>query len=505
MPISFNSIPADWRLPLYYVEVDPSKAGQAVLDQPAALWGQKLAAGSAVVDAPVVIGSLAQAQSLFGIGSMLERMASAFFQNNQAAELWCMPLAEPAAGVAATGSLAVTGPASAAGTLSVYIANQRVQIAVAAAAAATAVAAALAAAINAVATLPVTASAAAGTVSLTSKWKGSTGNDIHVGLNLGGVPAGEATPAGIAVAVTAMSGGTGAPALGNAIAAVGDDPYEYVAFPFTDSTSLNAIEAEYGFGDAGRWGWLRQLYGHIFSAMRGTYSNLIAFGAGRNSGVTSVLAIEAGVPTPPWEIAAAYTAQAARSLLNDPARPLQTLPLLGVAAAPKGSRFAASERNTLTRSGLAVQDVRADGTVQISRESTTYQTNSYGVGDSAYGLVTTLATLARLFRNQKQAITSKYGRHKLANNGTAFGAGQAIVTPNIIRAELVAQYANDEFNGLVENLASFKDTLIVERDSGNPDRLNVLYPPDLVNQLRMFAVLAQFRLQYTANTIETTA
>jgi hypothetical protein len=26
--------------------------------------------------------------------------------------------------------------------------------------------------------------------------------------------------------------------------------------------------------------------------------------------------------------------------------------------------------------------------------------------------------------------------------------------------------------------------------------VNVLYPPDLVNQLRVFAVLAQFRLQY---------
>jgi phage tail sheath gpL-like len=184
-------------------------------------------------------------------------------------------------------------------------------------------------------------------------------------------------------------------------------------------------------------------------------------------------------------------------LLNDPARPLQTLPLYGVMAAPKGSRFTARERNALASAGLAVQDVRADGTVQISREATTYQTNAYGVSDTAYGLVTTLATLARVFRNQKQAITSKYGRHKLANNGTRFGPGQAIVTPNIIRAELVAQYADDEFVGLVENVAAFKANLIVERDSSNPDRLNILYPPDLVNQLRIFAVLAQFRLQYT--------
>ena len=54
----------------------------------------------------------------------------------------------------------------------------------------------------------------------------------------------------------------------------------------------------------------------------------------------------------------------------------------------------------------------------------------------------------------------------------------------------------DMWVGLVENLAAFKAHLIVERDPNNPNRVNVLYPPDLINQLRIFAVLAQFRLQY---------
>ena len=51
-------------------------------------------------------------------------------------------------------------------------------------------------------------------------------------------------------------------------------------------------------------------------------------------------------------------------------------------------------------------------------------------------------------------------------------------------------------NGLVENLTEFKRHLLVERDPNDPNRINVLYPPDLINQLRIFAVLAQFRLQY---------
>ena len=215
--------------------------------------------------------------------------------------------------------------------------------------------------------------------------------------------------------------------------------------------------------------------------------------------MTSILGLEATTPAPPWEVAAAYAAQAARALTNDPARPLQTLPLTGIRAAAKGSRFSSLERSVLAKSGIAVQDVRANGTMQISREQTTYTLDAYGVGDTAYGVVTTLATLARIIRNQRQIVTSKFGRHKLANNGTAFGPGQAIVTPNIVKAELIAQYAADQELGLVENLEAFKANLIVERDPSNNDRLNVLYPPDLINQLRIFAVLAQFRLQYPAS------
>ena len=98
----------------------------------------------------------------------------------------------------------------------------------------------------------------------------------------------------------------------------------------------------------------------------------------------------------------------------------------------------------------------------------------------------------------RSAITTKFPRHKLANDGTAFGAGQAIVTPKIIKAELIAQYGEMEALGLVENMAAFKANLIVERDATDPNRVNILYPPDLVNQLRVFAVLAQFRLNYTA-------
>jgi phage tail sheath gpL-like len=494
MPISFNSIPSNWRMPLYWVELDPSKAGLGQTPGRSLLVGIKLTTGTAAPDVPVPCASQAQADALFGQGSMLACMFRAFFANNWANEVWGLPVAEPS-GAAGAGSILVATAPSAAGTIDLYIAGYNVPVYVGATDTPTIVATSIAAAINANKSLPVTAVATTASVAVTAKFKGTVGNDIHFSDSYYGTVGGEMLPPGLTLTYTPMTGGTGDPVFTAGISNLGESEVDYVAMPFTDSTSLLAWETEFGFSDTGRWGFVRQHYGALFNAKRDTVANLLTFGATRNSGQNSVLGIELLAPTPTYEWAAAYTAKAARALVNDPARPLQTLSLESCLPAPFKSRFLISELNQLAYGGIATQTVKVD-VPMIMRESTTYTRNLYGNSDDAYELVTTMATLWTLLRNQRQAITSKFPRHKLADDGTRFGAGQAIVTPMIIKAELVAQYRIDEFNGLVENGKAFKNNLIVERDPNDPNRVNVLYPPDLVNQLRVFAVLAQFRLQY---------
>jgi phage tail sheath gpL-like len=510
MPVSFSNIPSNWKMPLYWVEVDPSMAGYPRSRLISLLFGTMLTGSPALPDVPVPVPSQADARQLFGYGSMLDGMVQFFTQNNFAQELWVVPIAEATAGVAATGDITVTTPATAAGTLPLYIAGRRVQIFVGAGDAIGTVANNILLAINADPSMPVTATQSVDTdpiVHLDCKWKGVEGNEIDVRLAYGGLLAAEQVPVGLGITVPAgnkLSGGTGTVDLTTAIANLGDEIYEYVATGYTDSTSLALLEAEYGFSDTGRWGWMRQLYGHLFAARTGAvttgdltgYGDLIAYGPENNSGVLSIMSFEHNSPTPSWCWAAAYAAKAARALLDDPARPLQTLSLDGCLPAPKHQRLTKAQCNNLAGVGLATQGVSDVGSPGILRETTTYQFNLYGQGDDAYELVTTLATLAALFRRQRQAITSKYPRCKLADDGTRFGAGQAIVTPKTIKGELIAQYRADEFIGLVENGDAFKANLIVERDANDPNRINVLYPPDLINQLRVFAVLAQFRLQY---------
>jgi phage tail sheath gpL-like len=494
MPISFSQIPQNWRQPLYWVEVDSSKAGLPINRTPALLVGVKRTAGTATADVPVPVSSQAQADAMFGKGSQLAGMFRAYFANNWASEVWGLPVLEGSA--AATGSITVNTAATAAGTLHLYIGGRHVTVSVASGDAVGTIATAITAAITADLDSYVSASASLGVVTVTARDKGTYGNDIVMTDNYYGAVGGEVMPAGVTLSYVQLVDGAGVPTFTTPISNLGETEVEYVGLPFTDSTSLSAWETEFGFSDTGRWGFVRQLFGHIFSAKRDSYANLITFGGTRNSPQLSVMCVESASPSPVWEWTAAYTAKAARGLSIDPARPLQTLRLESIIPAKGESRFLTSELNTLATYGIATQSTKADGVPGIARETTTYKTNLYGVSDDAYELVTTPATLARLLRNQRQAITSKFPRHKLANDGTRFGAGQAIVTPKTVKAELVAQYRVDEFNGLVEDGANFKNNLIVERDSNNPDRLNVLYPPDLVNGLRVFAVLAQFRLQY---------
>jgi len=496
---ALTDIPAGLKQPLFYLVVDGSQAGLNTQDEPALLTGQMLAPGVAQKNVPIAVGSPSNAAALFGYGSMLHRMAIAFFKIAPNHLCYMMAVADPAAGVAAAGAIAVTTAPTTAGTIPLYIAGQVVNILATGSDTAAQLATKITAAINANGGLPVTA-AVDGTntakVNLTCNWKGTTGNDIVLLDCYYGALGNEVLPAGLVLTYTAMSGGTGSPDYTAAIPALGDDTYDYVALPYTDSTTLALWEIEYGFTVSGRWGYQRQLYGGIFSARRGLYSDQLTFGASRNSPVTSIMSHEVMTPAPTWEIAAAYCALAADALYADPARPLQTLEFTGLLPARRQDRFNFGQREAMAKAGLAIQTVNREGTMIVLREQTTYQTNLYGQSDDAFELVTTQFTNARLIRRMRSSITSKYPRHKLGDDGTAFSTGQPILVPSMAKAELLAEYSSCIADGLVENYSAFKNALSVTRDQNIPTRLNVIYPPDLINGLRTFAVLNQFRLQY---------
>ncbi|ELW8194950.1 phage tail sheath subtilisin-like domain-containing protein [Yersinia enterocolitica] len=496
MTIPFTNIPSNLRTPLFFAEFDNSQANTATTTQRTLIMGQMLTDGTLPANIPVLVSSVATVAGQCGAGSMLHGQMAAYLANDTAGEIYILPLSDTTAMVAATGKITVTTQASATGVISLYIAGIRVQVAVVATDEVAAVATALTAAINTTASLPVTAAAVDAVITLTAKNKGAHGNTIDLRLNYLGSAGGETTPDSLVLTFTPMAGGAGAPELDDALANLQDRTFDFIINPYTDTASLNKIK-EFLSDSTGRWSYAEQLYGHSFAAQSGTYGQLTAAGELRNDQHASLLGVN-GSPTPSYIWSAAYVGAIAQSLRNDPGRPLQTLTISGVLAPPLANRFTLTERNNLLHSGISTVTVTDDGTVQVENIITTYQKNKYGAEDDSYLQIETLFLLMFVTRFLRTQVTSKFARMKLAANGTRFAPGSAIITPNVIRAELIAQYQTLEFNGYVQDAKGFAKGLIVEKSASNPNRVDVLWTGVLINQLRIFAVLNQFRLQASA-------
>src|SRR5450830_1277505 len=105
MTIPFKNIPANIRVPLFYAEVDNSRANSAQTNQRALIIGQITAAGTAVPNVPVISQGVADAAVAGGQDSMLALMTAAYRANDTFGEVWYLPLADDAAALAASGTV----------------------------------------------------------------------------------------------------------------------------------------------------------------------------------------------------------------------------------------------------------------------------------------------------------------------------------------------------------------------------------------------------------------
>jgi phage tail sheath gpL-like len=488
----FSELPDAVRLPFAYTEFDPSQADRGLSEMPynVLLVGQMFAAGEAeplTLQRPT---TAAAAGRLFGAGSMLAQMVEAYLNANRLTRMLALGTLDFSGGVAAAGSLTISGQVAAPTPLCLYIGGQLVRLGVSLGQTAETVAGALAMLVNSNSALPVTAAAVpeSGQVNFTAKHKGECGNDIDLRLNYQG----EESPGGLAFAFVPMTGGAGNPDAAEIIAALGSERFHVIAWPFNDADSLGYLKAELD----DRWTPLRQIDGQAILVKGGSFSEVTTFAASQNNKHLSVFPTE-GSPTVPWVYAAVLMAIVAYYGADDPARPFQTLALPGVQAPAVSDRWTDfPEKNQALYEGVSVCGVNDAGQVMILNSITTYRTNVWGAETQAYLQLNTLLTLSYLRYDWNNYIKTKYPRHKLAGDDEAkrYGPNQPIMTPKLGKAEAIARFREWMRAGLVEAPDDFESRLVVERDTTNPNRLNWLMMPDLVNQFRVAATLIRYLL-----------
>jgi phage tail sheath gpL-like len=515
MPVSFQYIQPNTLLPLFYAEVTSAQEpisenlrlclighmNTNEVGPPAANYG----AGSGLPNILYLLSGTI-ATTLFGRGSMLEAMYQRARDNAPDAEIWAIACGTVDVSTRAVGSIEViaNGSTYRSGVGSFFIAGREVTYLVRSTDTALVIAKGIQAAINSL-SMPVKATGANGgagenTVTLTARWPGVTGNDIPISA-VG--PHGRASANTSRVNVTRllltftpMTGGAGEAETSSTFASIGDREFDVFAFPQAGVPQLDACQL---FMDniAGRWSPSKQLYGHMITASKGSYTGLYNLVSGRNDPSMSVLCILQSV-CPAWE----WTASLAGVMIThwaappELSRPLQTLPLRGMyVGSDDDASFDRTERQTLLSVGGSTFHVLPDTSCVIDRVRTNRKYNAYGDPDPSWADAIVRFQSQYFIRSMRRAITGAFPRAALTDEPSGING---FTSPSEIELELIHEYKRLASLGLVENTDLFSRSLIVERDLIDRNRVNVLMRPDFVNQLRVVATLVETHLELDA-------
>ncbi len=478
-----TGIPAPYRYPGVYINVDGSQAGLGG-DIPAVLLvGQKLANGTAPAGEIVRLSGVKDAEAKAGAGSMLAQMARRYRNIDPAFDLYMLPYADLPAGVQATSVCPVTTQPTKAGVLPLYMAGYSVPVGVNAGDSLAVVAAAVAAAVNASADAPATATANAANITFTAKHKGTCGNNIDLRFGLYG----EDMPEGLGITLNPMAGGVGDPVPGDLTAILGPRWYRYVALGINDAATLAAWHAE---SQKHYLPPIQQGF-RVFTTHRGDYAAASAFGETKNYEHIADLSLEVN-PTSTWEMAAILCAAAAPHLFNSPVESVEGVPLPGAIGVHYHDW---SNANSLLYKGMSVMQVASDGSCSIKMLISMYQHRADGSADDAFVYINTAETMERIRYEQRIGAVMRFTGTAAAKSNEGYRAGLRITTEDDVRAFLLSLYQNKLMHdyGWVQAYDHYKATLLVEQDSTNPSRFNFKDEPVLLSPYYVLAGISQFR------------
>jgi phage tail sheath gpL-like len=412
------------------------------------------------------IGADGEEDALFGSKSHIAGMIRAARKINKATRFDALPLADSGTGVAATGSIAITGAATESTSFNVIVGSEKnynYTISVTEGDTAATVAAAIESAVDDDDYVPVTASLATATVTFTASNKGTIGNKI--GLKIDG------TVGGLSFTLTGMTGGANDPSLTTVFDPVDSVRYQTIIWPSTYSktTVVDFLDDRFNSSNA-------ILDGVAMTQNTDTYANLITALEALNSkslvflcnkyvnddlykggsmlemddivssefGATDALRLTDDTDISRYVIST-YGARdtfggAALASMAYQNTPFYNLPIV---ATDKG--FTALEISNLTDAGGSVIGNNvANNQVIAGQIATTYKTNSAGVTDPSFKFleyVRTITTVREYFYNNLKAF---YAQTRLTQGDLV--PGRSMANEESIEAYLGGLY--DELGGV---------------------------------------------------------
>ena len=479
--MNFDNVPANAAASAVFIESRAKKIGYGGLLIPMriVLIGQYNLGKTPTVNVPVNLTDADTAAALYGFGSELHLMAKAAFKMAGIVPIDAIPVSPGT--TAATGTFTVTGPATSAGTIALYVGGQRISVAVASGDSANTIAAAINSAINAATALPATGGVATNVVTVTSRYKGVVANGISLGQDLSsGDAAGE--PLGVTIAIGAMAGGATNPDPTAALAALGNTFYTHIGCGYTDATSLAAYKAA---GDARFLPGVKKPI-EVYVPSASDYSTFNGVVAALNTQWITFLNVEGLYSSFPELVGTAVGAFAAAGQ-STPERPLKNIPLSGIRGNPAKS-WTYAQADATVKAGGSVFRTSADGSVTFSDVVTTYKTTVLGAADDTWRQTQSVhLDQAKTYFLDNLFSGSAFSRATVIDDLTVTDADYAI-SPRRLKQFLVGAIDAWVKSGWTKNRDQVVASIVTEIDTNNAARLNTSFQDSSVSGLSIIAV-----------------
>lgn len=379
------------------VSIEPRNAvinpATAIKQRKALITGycSALAISSGIVqNTPIRVFSADDVGNRCGFGTEIHRLAMAFFSGaGSSVETWIVAQAEGGSDVVATATVTITGTATKAGTLYLYVNGTVVPVSVASGDTPTIIHSSIATAINAIPYLPVSAVGAAGQATLSNKTKGVFGNNNAVAVNLNG----ETIDFGVTVACSAFASGVGSLAMSTILNNLGTgDTSNGKGFTAiihgTGKTTavLDALSIYNGEGLTNN-GCYNSMVGRPFRSLIGSAINdlatEIAFTSARKTDRTNGMIVVPNTPNNPQEVAA--LAMGLMESRNQTRAESGYLDIILPGVFPGASRWTDQydNRNSAVANGISTT-ISIDTTVKLQNVVSFYRPNSIPQANNGY-------------------------------------------------------------------------------------------------------------------------
>lgn len=430
--------------------------------------------------------SASQAGSLYGYGSPIHLAVKQLLPANGdgvgTIPVTVYPLADAASSVAAVGEITPTGTQLENAAYRVVVNGVRSEQFVISTGDAVATAtAAIAAAVNSILDMPVKAVSSETKVTLTSKWKGLSANDLYIQIE-------GSTTAGMVFAVTQPTGGLVNPSLAPALAQFGS-VWETMVINCLNPTDTSALNELSDFGE-GRWGALvRRPFVAFVGSTESTVDTATTITDARKTDRVNVQLMNPGSIDLPLTVAARIVARAAKQANENPACDYGSLQADGLNPGADGVQWDYTERDLAVKRGCSTIEVR-DNIVTLQDTVTMYHPT--GEVNPAYRYVCDIVKLMNIifnidliFANAEWDGAPLIPDYQATTNPRAKKPKMAVAALGSVTDALGLE-------ALISDPEFTKKNTFAEIDTQNPKRLNMQITVKLSGNTNILAVDLNF-------------